>query len=224
SLSQLFGGLLTQALPRGAARLAAPVLPGASAALAAAALARHAPERLTLAVTAGPADLERVYGDLCALGRDSGVTPAFFPQQMDEDAEAAGARLRVIRMLGTGHPAGERPHPTVVATSIQALKQPVPSPDAVARASITLRTGQTYDFDTLVAQLVGAGYERAADVDAPGRLAVRGGLLDVWPPAARSFSVPSWSRCARSTPPRSARWKKASRCGCRRVPKTPSPK
>lgn len=184
SLSQLFGGLLTQALPLGAARLAAPVLPGASAALAAAALARHAPERLTLAVTAGPADLERVYGDLCALGRDSGVTPAFFPQQMDEDAEAAGARLRVIRMLGTGHPAGERPHPTVVATSIQALRQPVPSPDAVERASITLRTGQTYDFDTLVAQLVGAGYERAADVDAPGRLAVRGGLLDIWPPAA----------------------------------------
>ena len=41
--------------------MAAPALPGVSAALAAAALARHAPSRLALAVTPGPADLERVY-------------------------------------------------------------------------------------------------------------------------------------------------------------------
>lgn len=183
SLSQLFGERLAQALPRGAARLAAPALPGASAALTAAALARRAPQRLALAVTAGPADLERVYGDLCALGRDSGVTPAFFPQQMDEDAEAAGARLRVVRMLGeTG--AKECHDATVIVTSVQALLQPAPSPDAVARASVTLHVGQAYGFDALVAQLVSAGYERAAEVDAPGRLAVRGGLLDVWPPAA----------------------------------------
>ena len=183
SLSQLFADLLTQTLPGKAPRLASPALPGAAAALTAAALARQAPARLALAVTPGPADLERVYGDLCALGRDSGVTPMLFPQQMEEDTETAGVRLRVIRSLRPGAP--EAPHhATVIVTSLQALLQPAPDPGAVDKASVTLKVGAHYTFDALVAQLVAAGYERVADVDAPGRLAVRGGLLDVWPPAA----------------------------------------
>ncbi len=163
-------------------RLAAPVLPGAAAALTAAALAHKAPARFVLAVTSGPAELERVYGDLCALGRDSGVTPALFPQQMEEDTETAGTRLRIIKMLRPDAPEAPR-HATVLVASLQALLQPAPDPDAVEEASVHLRVGAHYPFDALVAQLVAAGYERAADVDAPGRLAVRGGLLDVWPPA-----------------------------------------
>ncbi len=183
SLSKLFTDLLTPALPRKATRLAAPALPGAGAALTAAALAHRSPARLALAITAGPADLERVYGDLCALGRDSGVEPALFPQQMEDDTETAGTRLRVIRSLRPGTP-DVRHHTSVIVTSLQALLQPAPDPDAVDRASVTLKVGAHYAFDALVAQLVGAGYERVPDVDAPGRLAVRGGLLDVWPPAA----------------------------------------
>ncbi len=162
--------------------LAAPALPGAAAALTAAALAHKAPARFALAVTAGPAELERVYGDLCALGRDSGVMPALFPQQMEEDKETAGTRLRIIKMLRPDAPEAPR-HATVLVTSLQALLQHAPDPDAVEEASVHLRVGAHYPFDALVSQLVAAGYERAADVDAPGRLAVRGGLLDVWPPA-----------------------------------------
>ena len=185
SLSQLFTDLLTPALPRKATRLSAPALPGTSAALTAAALAHKAPSRLTLAVTAGAADLERVYGDLCALGRDSGVEPALFPQHMEDDSETSGTRLRVIRMLYPDT-AGTPRHATVIVTSLQALLQPVPDPEAVEAASIHLRVGAHYPFDALIAQLVAGGYERAADVDAPGRLAVRGGLLDVWPPATET--------------------------------------
>ncbi len=185
SLSQLFIDLLTPALRVKAARLAAPALPGAAAALTAAALAHRSPARFVLAVTPGPADLERVYGDLCALGRDSGVEPALFPQQMEDDAEAAGTRLRVVRTLSARRPTldTQRAEPIVLVTSIAALLQPVPDPEAVEEASVHLRVGAHYPFDALVAQLVAGGYERVADVDAPGRLAVRGGLLDVWPPA-----------------------------------------
>ena len=182
SLSQLFADLLTPALRVKAARLASPALPGVAAALTAAALAHKAEARFALVVTPGPADLERVYGDLCALGRDSGVTPALFPQQMEDDPETAGTRLRVIRMLRPDTPE-RQPRAAVLVTSLQALLQPAPDPAAVEEASVHLRVGAHYPFDALVAQLVAAGYERAADVDAPGRLAVRGGLLDVWPPA-----------------------------------------
>ncbi|MDR2850305.1 MAG: transcription-repair coupling factor, partial [Verrucomicrobiota bacterium] len=65
-----------------------------------------------------------------------------------------------------------------------ALLQPAPDPAAAEAASVELRVGGQYAFDALVERLAAAGYERAPDVDAPGRLAVRGGLLDVWPPAA----------------------------------------
>ncbi len=182
SLSQLFTNLLTPTLPVRAARLAAPALPGAAAALTAAALAHKAPARFALTVTPGPAELERVYGDLCALGRDSGVDPALFPPQMEEDAETAGTRLGVIRRLRQ-RAAQEDRRARVLVTSLQALLQPVPDPDAVEESSVNLRVGAHYPFDALVEQLVASGYERVMDVDAPGRLAVRGGLLDVWPPA-----------------------------------------
>ena len=99
SLSTLVGYRLVAAMPRGAGRLASPSLPGASAALAAAALARHAPARVALAVTPGPADHERVYADLCALGRDSGVTPETFPPATADDTDSVGTRARVISSL-----------------------------------------------------------------------------------------------------------------------------
>jgi transcription-repair coupling factor (superfamily II helicase) len=177
---------MSAALPRKAARLAAPALPGASAALAAATLSRLSSARLALAVTPGPAELERVYGDLCALGRDSGVTLELFPPGVVNDPETAGTRLRVIRALnalGARQPTANKA-PTVIVTSLAALLQPVPDPDAVEAASIHLRVGASFAFEALTERLVDAGYERVADVDTPGRLAVRGGLLDVWPPAA----------------------------------------
>ena len=86
-------------LPRGANRLAAPSLPGVSAALTAAALAHAAPARVALAVTPGPADHARIYADLCALGHDSGVTPESFPTAVEDDVESIGTRARVITML-----------------------------------------------------------------------------------------------------------------------------
>ena len=183
SLSHLFGEHLTAALPRTATRLAAPALPGASAALAVAALARTSPARLALAVTPGPADLERVYGDLCALGRESGATPETFPPCAPDDTDAAGARLRVVRLLRGGD-AIKADGAVAIVTSLHALLQPAPDPAAVEAASVHLRVGEQYDFDDLIERLCAASYERAIDVDAPGRLAVRGGLLDIWPPAA----------------------------------------
>jgi transcription-repair coupling factor (superfamily II helicase) len=186
SLSQLFSDQLTAALPRKAARLAAPALPGASAALTAAALARHAPARLALAVAAGSAELERIYGDLCVLGRDSGVTLEAFLPGMADDPATAGSRLHATRALNALN--ARRPKdskvPTVIVTSITALLQPAPDPNAMDLASVCLCIGEPFAFDALVERLIAAGYERVADVDVPGQLAVRGGLLDVWPPAA----------------------------------------
>jgi len=184
AISTLFSERLMAVLPRGANRLAAPSLPGVSAALTAAALAHAAPARVALAVTPGPADHARIYADLCALGRDSGVTPESFPTAVEDDVESIGTRARVITMLAASGGDGAASEPSVIVTSLHALLQPAPAPDALEAASLHLQVGERYAFEDVVARLVAAGYERSMDVDAPGRLAVRGGLLDVWPPAA----------------------------------------
>ena len=159
SLTSLFSSLFKTALPRHAARLATPSLPGASAALTSVALAKHAPARVALVITPGAAALERVYADLCALGRDSGVTPLSFPLQSEADVEATGLRLQVLRALrkDAGQDTQGKNLPRVVICSIQALLQPVPDPDALQEASITLRVGTSIPFDDLITRLVLTG-------------------------------------------------------------------
>jgi transcription-repair coupling factor (superfamily II helicase) len=186
SLTSLFSNLFKTALPRQATRLATPSLPGASAALTAVALAQRSPARIALVVTPGATALERVYADLCAFGRDSGVSPMSFPLQSEADVEATGLRLQVLRAVRNETDPGthEKALPRVVVTSIQALLQPIPDPEALQQASITLRVGTSLPFDDLITRLVLTGYARVLEVDSPGQLAVRGGILDIWPPAA----------------------------------------
>jgi transcription-repair coupling factor (superfamily II helicase) len=97
-----------------------------------------------------------------------------------------GLRLNVLRSLRARAelPATkERKTPLVISASIQALLQPIPDPDAVQQLSVTLRVGDSVQFDQLVTHLVLTGYARVVEVDSPGQIAVRGGILDLWPPA-----------------------------------------
>jgi len=183
SLSQTFSRLLKRAWPAGTARLALPDLPGVAAALTAADLARRAPARFAMAVTPGQANLDRIYADLCALGRGSGVTPFFFPPHTESDTETAGIRIDAVRMLND-IPASTSDSCIVLATSIRALLQPVPDPKAIAALSIRLCVNSDYAFDSLLEKLSASGYDRVPDVEVPGQMAVRGGILDIWAPAA----------------------------------------
>ena len=159
SLTSLFSSLFKTALPRHATRLATPSLPGASAALTAVALAQRSPAHIALVVTPGATALERVYADLCAFGRDSGVSPMSFPLQSEADVEATGLRLNVLRAVRkeTASDTHEKALPRVVVTSIQALLQPIPDPEALQQASITLRVGTSIPFDDLITRLVLTG-------------------------------------------------------------------
>jgi len=63
-----------------------------------------------------------------------------------------------------------------------ALAPRVPTRDWVRGRTVHLEVGQRLDRDALVATLVGAGYARVPMVEERGELAVRGGILDVFPP------------------------------------------
>jgi len=78
-------------------------------------------------------------------------------------------------------PAAHGPAPIVVAPWT-ALAPRVPTRELVRGRSVHLELGQIVDRDALVATLVAAGYQRVPLVEERGELAVRGGILDLFPP------------------------------------------
>jgi transcription-repair coupling factor (superfamily II helicase) len=72
--------------------------------------------------------------------------------------------------------------PAVIVTTINAVLQRVPPKDFIIGASFTAKNGADVDRDALVAFLSGNGYVRAGTVREPGDFALRGGIVDLWPP------------------------------------------
>ncbi len=68
--------------------------------------------------------------------------------------------------------------------SWEALSQRTMPPAVLAECAFTLETGKEYDLDSLTVQLSGAGYSRTSMVEGPGQFAVRGGIIDIFSPAA----------------------------------------
>lgn len=71
----------------------------------------------------------------------------------------------------------------IILTELEALLGPAPSPEALDAQSLKLSTGDAYGFDRLRRQLDGElGYDAEAVCEYPGQYAVRGGLIDLYPP------------------------------------------
>ena len=87
------------------------------------------------------------------------------------------ARLATLAALAKGVEG-----PAVIVTSVAAILQRVPPRAAIAEASFTAKLGKDVDRDALVAFLAGNGYARAGTVRDPGDFALRGGIVDLWPP------------------------------------------
>jgi len=70
----------------------------------------------------------------------------------------------------------------VVLTSVAALVQRVPPRQVLASSSLSAQVGGRLDIDGIVAYLNRNGYGRTDTVMEPGEYAVRGGILDLFPP------------------------------------------
>ena len=70
----------------------------------------------------------------------------------------------------------------VVLTTVTAAMQRVPSRDVVAASAFTADVGKQISTEKLYAYLERAGFSRAPTVMEPGDFAVRGGLIDIYPP------------------------------------------
>ena len=68
--------------------------------------------------------------------------------------------------------------------SWEALSLRTIPPAVLEQASFCLKVGNEYQMDDLLAKLADAGYSRCGMVEGPGQFAVRGGILDIFSPAA----------------------------------------
>ncbi|MER0243861.1 transcription-repair coupling factor [Streptomyces sp. HSW2009] len=163
--------------------------PPAARALAVAALARSA-GRPVLAVTATgreAEDLAAAVRSLMPAGAEHHV--AEYPswetlphERLSPRSDTVGRRLAVLRRLT--HPAADAPTAgpvSVVVAPIRAVLQPQVK-GLGELVPVALRNGQSADLGAVVAGRAAAAYARVELVEKRGEFAVRGGILDVFPP------------------------------------------
>ena len=68
--------------------------------------------------------------------------------------------------------------------SYEALSMRTMPPQVLMNAAFTLEVGREYVLDELLQRLTQAGYSRCGMVEGPGQFALRGGILDIYSPAA----------------------------------------
>ncbi len=71
----------------------------------------------------------------------------------------------------------------LVVGSISAFLAPAPDPEDVLGREITLHQGETIDFNGLLEKLVDLDYDDELEVNVPGEVSRRGGIIDIYSPA-----------------------------------------
>ncbi|MBP7934026.1 MAG: transcription-repair coupling factor [Phycisphaerae bacterium] len=84
--------------------------------------------------------------------------------------------------LVPGRPTDRKPDPLLIVAPIQALMQAVPTPVTLEADMLTIGAGQQQTPQLLVDWLVDHGYARLDQVESPGDFALRGDILDIYPP------------------------------------------
>ncbi|MFF0064124.1 transcription-repair coupling factor [Streptomyces sp. NPDC005279] len=160
--------------------------PPAARPLAVAALARET-GRPVLAVTATGREAEDLAAALRSLLPEEGI--AEYPswetlphERLSPRSDTVGRRLAVLRRLA--HPAQDDPAAgpvSVVVAPIRSVLQPQVK-GLGDLEPVALRTGQSADLGEVTEALAAAAYSRVELVEKRGEFAVRGGILDVFPP------------------------------------------
>jgi transcription-repair coupling factor (superfamily II helicase) len=164
-------------------------VPDVASAFVVAGLCRLGERRPVLAVTPTVADAERLAHDAAAFLGPEEV--ALFPawdtlpfERVSPETGTIGQRLHLLWRLGlakSGHDEAVEPGaPALVVAPVRALLQRL-GPVEDAAVPVVVRRGSRVDQGALVEQLAAMGYRREYQVEHRGELAVRGGIVDVFP-------------------------------------------
>ncbi len=141
-----------------------------------------------LAITATAREAEDLASALSSLLPDEHAA-AYFPawetlphERLSPRSDTSGKRLAVLRRLANPDPGDPRSgRLAVVATPIRSVLQPLVG-GLGSLEPVRLDLGKQAELDEVVQRLVEIGYARVDLVTNRGEIAVRGGILDVFPP------------------------------------------
>ena len=178
---------VAEALGVPAAEVTAAAPPGARHAVVAA-LAPRPSGAPVLAVTATGREAEDLHDALAAsLGPDAvGLFPAWetLPhERLSPRSDTVGQRLSVLRRLAHPDADGDGGHGAldVVVAPVRSVLQPIARGLGELRP-VALSAGDEAPLEQVVEDLAAAAYARTDLVERRGEFAVRGGILDVFPP------------------------------------------
>ncbi|MCB0893054.1 MAG: transcription-repair coupling factor, partial [Propionibacteriaceae bacterium] len=139
--------------------------------------------RPALLITSTYREAEATTAALASLLGDERV--AYYPawetlphERLSPRSDTVGRRLQVLRRLAGND---ELPAPDVIVAPVRSVLQPQVR-GLGDLLPVTLRVGAEHDLSDLARALVNAAYTRVDLVERRGEFAVRGGILDVFPP------------------------------------------
>lgn len=135
-------------------------------------------KKKALVIVPDEAQATRMVADLNTFGMRAFVFPARdFSYRIDETVsrEYEHRRLQVLDKMLTGD------YDVIVASSESAI-QLTPPPQTLMSGSLTVSPGDEFTTDELVTALVKSGYTNCGQIDGSGQFALRGGILDFFPP------------------------------------------
>ncbi len=97
-------------------------------------------------------------------------------------ADILARRVETLAALAALPLDAPAPEPLLIITTVNAACQRVAPREALADAAFPIRVGEGLDLEALLGFLGRTGYVRAEQVMEPGEYAVRGGLVDLFPP------------------------------------------
>jgi transcription-repair coupling factor (superfamily II helicase) len=101
-----------------------------------------------------------------------GARPTHQAQALDMTSSIA--QIETLKALTTGTR-------LVVVASPESIAEKVPLPKQFTKNIVELKAGNEYKFQELIARLEGMGFEQKEFVESYGDIAVRGGIIDVFP-------------------------------------------
>jgi transcription-repair coupling factor (superfamily II helicase) len=128
-------------------------------------------------------DADKATDDLNAFGaKDVQQLPAWEGAESLADAtdEIRAERARIVTRTAYCVQRERQNDNLIITAGVQALQQAVPSPQALAENSITLKAGVQFPLDELIEWLVDEQFERVDKVDMPGQFGSRGGIVDIY--------------------------------------------
>lgn len=161
---------------------------GSQKAVLAATLYRKLSRPLVL-VTGGWSEMDSICADLGAFFPEHCVLSfppldPLVPRQANRTSSSARQRLRALEILHAYHEApGETAEPFILVAPAAAFMFALSPPGVFERLFLDLKPGKEVDVDGIPSRLIEAGYERRDLVEEPGSFAIRGSIIDVFPPS-----------------------------------------